>query len=185
MPARALKIAVPVFLAAVSCAAPQQYDSSLAQTLAYISAAAYCNSSSIENWDCSHCRNVTGISRATTVNATAYDSPVQAYVAQFSSGGIVVSYRGTESNDGIAPWIVDLAFFFKNASFPGCDGCELHEGFFAGYRALQPGVAIALSAYNAMHAPFVHVTGHSLGAAMAEIAAFELVAAGVYYGKVT
>lgn len=56
---------------------------------------------------------------------------------------------------------------------------ELHRGFYESYLALRPGVTAALLALNASTAPFVAVTGHSLGAAIAEVAAFELVAEGL------
>ena len=52
---------------------------------------------------------------------------------------------------------------------------ELHEGFYESYLALQPGVSAALKTLGGSAAPYVYVTGHSLGAAMAEVATFELV----------
>ena len=55
---------------------------------------------------------------------------------------------------------------------------ELHRGFLESYEALQPGVAAALNVLGAAESPFVWVTGHSLGAAMAEVATFELIAQG-------
>ena len=58
---------------------------------------------------------------------------------------------------------------------------EVHEGFLAGYRALQPGVAAALELFGGPNVSYVNVTGHSLGAALAEIATFELIAAGAQY----
>lgn len=98
-------------------------------------------------------------------------------MAQLQDGGIVLSYRGTEGKS-LPDWLLDLEFFYKNVSYSGCEGCELHEGFYESYLTLQPGVGDALDLYSAASAPYVWVTGHSLGAAMAEIAAFELISKG-------
>lgn len=163
---------------AAAISASLSYDAELAQILSYYSAAAYCNASSIESWTCSHCHNITGVTQATVVEATAYGSSLQAYVALVSGGGVVLSYRGTLSNGDVVNWFVDIAFRLQNISAAGCEGCALHEGFLAGYHALNPGVNAALATFGALHAPFVHVTGHSLGAGMAEIAAFNLLASG-------
>ena len=59
-----------------------------------------------------------------------------------------------------------------------CPGCELHEGFYGAFVALWPGIEAALTTYGALTAPYVYVTGHSLGAVIGEIATFELVAKG-------
>ena len=98
------------------------YDPDLALNMAYFAAAAYCNKSSLEQWDCSHCHNISTVARAVVVNTTAYGSSVQAFVAKITDGGVVVSYRGTEGNE-LINWIVDIAFFPKNVSYPGCEGC--------------------------------------------------------------
>lgn len=111
------------------------------------------------------------------VDASLRGGPLQAYVAQMADGGVVVSYRGTEGKS-LPDWLLDFEFFYKNVSYPGCEGCELHEGFYGSYLALQPGIAEVLDLYGAASAPYVWVTGHSLGAAMAEIAAFALVSQG-------
>jgi hypothetical protein len=167
-----------LFTALASGTSTVVFDPELAQTLAYFAASAYCNSTSIKQWSCPHCSSVANVVEVSVVDAVALGSSVQAFVAKLSGGGVVVSYRGTESNHGLADWIVDAAFIKKNISASNCAGCEVHEGFFHGYSVLQPGIAAALSAYDALHAPFVNVTGHSLGAAMAEIAVFNLLTAG-------
>ena len=116
------KTVVSLLAALLPCSSAAPYNPSVAQQLSYFAASAYCNKSSIDQWTCSHCLNVTYVSRAVAVNTTAYGSAVQAFVAKLNSGGVVLSYRGTEGND-LVNWLVDLAFFQKNVSFPDCNGC--------------------------------------------------------------
>jgi hypothetical protein len=87
-----------------------------------------------------------------------------------------VGFRGTVGT--VEDWLLDFEFFYKNLSYPGCVDCELHEGFYGAFLALWPGIEAALHELGALTAPYIHVSGHSLGAAMSEIATFELVASG-------
>lgn len=62
--------------------------------------------------------------------------------------------------------------------WPTCSGCEIHLGFSEDYISLSEQMDSALSTVGADDAPAVYLTGHSLGGAMANIAAFELALAG-------
>lgn len=76
-------------------------------------------------------------------------------------------------------WIVDGNFsLFNLTGYPGCAGCELHGGFLLAYNSLSAQMYNALKAYGASSAPYIWTTGHSLGAAISEIATFELLLAG-------
>jgi hypothetical protein len=149
------------------------FNSTAAKQFAFLSSAAYCD---VAAWDCGPCKDVIGIHRVTAVTAELKKAPMYAFVASFDDGGVVVSYRGTPPLS-LRDWLVDLEFNKQNVSYPGCKGCELHRGFYDSYLALSPGVLDALAAFGALTAPWVAVTGHSLGAAISEIATFELLAA--------
>ncbi|KAF9886465.1 hypothetical protein FE257_011370 [Aspergillus nanangensis] len=84
---------------------------------------------------------------------------------------IVLSFRGSRTP---ANWIANLDFGFEDASAL-CDGCEVHGGFWKAWKvvadALTTEIANALSTYPDYTLVF---TGHSLGAAIATLAATEL-----------
>ncbi len=73
-------------------------------------------------------------------------------------------------------WIQDLKFSFTvpidNAD---CPGCEVHEGFNENYAALRPQIIAALQPLDTSRG--ISISGHSLGAAMAMLAAWDLVGA--------
>lgn len=155
-------------------AAVALYNESAAKQFAYMSSAAYCD---VSAWTCGPCNDVVGVRHVTPVVAELKKAPMYAFVAQLNDDGVVVAYRGTPPLV-LRDWLVDLEFVKQNVSYPGCEGCELHRGFYDSYLALSPGVLAAIAAYGGATVPYVAVTGHSLGAAIAEIAAFELIAAG-------
>lgn len=63
------------------------------------------------------------------------------------------------------------AFHTKEPWIHSCDGCEVHAGFLDSYKTLAPQI---LSALAYIQPDQVHVTGHSLGAALGVLAAADL-----------
>lgn len=68
-------------------------------------------------------------------------------------------------------WIDDLNFA-KTVPLGNCDSCEVHSGFYDSYQSLKPQM---ISALNSINANSVIITGHSLGAAIANLAAYDVV----------
>lgn len=63
----------------------------------------------------------------------------------------------------------------KSTPFPGYDGVEVHSGFFAAYNEVKTGMLNGLSqAIQSAQTNAIIITGHSLGGAMAELAALDL-----------
>jgi pimeloyl-ACP methyl ester carboxylesterase len=96
-----------------------------------------------------------------------------------AEASIVVAFRGS-----VTPldWLEDFDFSLMNIS-AACPGCQVHAGFWSvAYAALRPALSSALSELLQRHGPSspVLLTGHSLGAALAELAAWELAAAGLH-----
>jgi predicted lipase len=72
----------------------------------------------------------------------------------------------------ITDWIDDLAALTRSPRFTAtCPNCDVGDGFYAAYEALQ---AQVLAALGQMSFSNLIVSGHSLGGAMAAIGAYDL-----------
>ena len=54
----------------------------------------------------------------------------------------------------------------------------MHQGFYGDYLSTADAMLAAVNAYGGVNAPQIQVTGHSLGAAISQLAAYELLVAG-------
>jgi hypothetical protein len=133
---------------------------------------AVCDLRDILAFNCSACGNRTaGFFTSWAVESDTYD--VQVFVGfDAQRDMIVVSFRGSKT---LANWINDMRFAHVDAPFPACTGCFLHKGFMTSYDSVAVPLFVAvgqlLLQYNASH---LMVTGHSLGGAMAQLAALDL-----------
>ncbi len=85
------------------------------------------------------------------------------------TNSIITTFRGTETK---LNWLEDFDFKKVDYLLPGCTNCSVHQGFLACYESLSDQVesyidVLTLKYPNAT----VVVTGHSLGAAIAMLAA--------------
>eukprot|EP01138_Halocafeteria_seosinensis_P003080 gb/GECG01003148.1/.p1 GENE.gb/GECG01003148.1/~~gb/GECG01003148.1/.p1 ORF type:complete len:312 (+),score=28.51 gb/GECG01003148.1/:1-936(+) len=166
-----LFIACLVTTTCMSASVTGHYDQATAIEYIWMSAAAYCSGNSIENWNCGEpCEKIpmTDITRA--YNET---HNVQAYVGKRrDNGDVIVSFRGTEVKS-IKDWIENLKFA-KKSPFDACTGCEVHEGFYQALNSLKPQIVQGLNKIGVTKSTPLHITGHSLGAAMSTLCAFDL-----------
>lgn len=96
------------------------------------------------------------------------------YVA-YNGSQVIVAIKGTNSKS-LESWANDLEFAFTTPSstwFPGSPG-QVHSGFYDTFKDLQPTVYTAVAAQVALGHTNILVTGHSLGAATAQILAVYL-----------
>jgi putative lipase involved disintegration of autophagic bodies len=87
------------------------------------------------------------------------------------TNSIITSFRGSSNTKN---WVEDFVFFKTPYYVDGCNDCEVHRGFLACYNSLRVEInnylPVMVEKYpNAK----IIVTGHSLGGAIAVLAAVE------------
>ncbi|KAI9738707.1 MAG: hypothetical protein M1834_008212 [Cirrosporium novae-zelandiae] len=147
------------------------------------SAAAYCSS----NYDSSttgdeltcdedDCDTVEAATTKTLLEFEHQDSTdVAGYVALDETNNyLVVAFRGSSS---IRNWITDLTFGLTDTDL--CDDCQAHSGFWDSWESARGDILSSIeSAIDDYSGYTLVVTGHSLGGAIATLAAAELRNAG-------
>jgi len=87
------------------------------------------------------------------------------------SNSIITSFRGSANTKN---WIEDFVFIKVAYNHTACADCEVHLGFLACYNSLRGQILNYLPTLVAKHpGARVVVTGHSLGGAIAVLAAIE------------
>ena len=145
---------------------PAAYDEAIAQTDIWLNQATGCGKHGISNWTCGRaCENAPTLARYTATNELL---DTMAIVARQSVSECVVVFRGSK---GFANTLEDLFYIPENVS--DCTGCKAHSGFLDDWRSLRREVLQHLASLGCQNSSLA-ITGHSLGAAMAALAAYEL-----------
>jgi len=160
-------------LAVVSEAGPVRTDPfslDTAKWLAQLCAISYCDTTDIQSWSCPTCDRSL---RAPTVLVTDAEIQLVAYVTDNNQDNIVVVFKGTDPLSW-SQWASDLNFF--QIDMPSiCAGCKVHGGFYNDMKLQRDSVASAVAAARQrLPNAKVLVTGHSLGAAVAQLFAEHL-----------
>lgn len=150
------------------------YDNNEALTSLWLSAAAYCGKSNYMT------HVFKGPTTGFVVKYVIYDAATdtQGYVGILPSNkSIYVVYRGSQD---IRNWVTNLdAVKTSYTSYPNCN-CKVHKGFYDAEQKVIFGVISEVkSLLSSLSGYSVKVTGHSLGAALAQLSAMDITNAGI------
>jgi predicted lipase len=144
------------------------YSPELAKTMFHFSSISYQSQPNIDAWNCEECKEYK------VNNQKSFFSNVgniQGYAAYYpSSNAIVVAFRGTVD---IKNWLLNLNSI--KIKYPGCQGCEVHLGFWGAFQGVAPMArALVEKLLGLYHGAKLIATGHSLGGTMATLFALDL-----------
>lgn len=151
-----------------------------AAALARINSVAYCGSrASILAWNCSRCR--ASFAGAFDVEAAVYDAGWDLFAFAGYSKVLrapVVAFKGTDSRS-VYNWAENMRYWRSDLPLPvpGADGSLVHTGFYASWNssALAPNLTAAAGRLvERFPGRPLYVVGHSLGAALATVAAVDI-----------
>jgi len=151
------------------------YNEDRAAQFAKFAGASYCDESLLESWSCGELCDGTLVSNVHVCS----DSETKAFVGMWEDTAIV-SFQGTRILN-LDAWLADFAFFQDTAStnFSAyCDNCRVHTGFQEAYFKLAPCIKSSLETIGAPVGSSIRTTGHSLGAAINNVAMFDLTSSG-------
>lgn len=147
-----------------------------------LSNAAYCEASDIEQWTCEPCKRLQAADVIPVSPPHIFDGVVGGFghVARWGTRAVVtvlnhdrisVAFRGSAN---LTNWLED-ADFWVLLPYNGCPQCRVHGGFYKSWRSLARQV-VTLVAELCKQYPKAEIllTGHSLGAAQAVLAATDL-----------
>ena len=169
---------------ALASRAPSGYDEAEAERFVSLAGAAYCDAG-LDTWTCLYC-NGTRVSDVTVF--TSDKTNVHGYVGwDDERRAAVVAFRGTEPSS-LENWLENLDASHATWEIGACGyrrAFRVHAGFLDAYASVRDVIFDALRSISAARRlgkpsePLpVALTGHSLGGALATLAAFELDAEG-------
>lgn len=143
------------------------YNVKSSSDYAYFSGLAYCPKKCLENWSCKSGAPWKMVDVAHINNDITLAACFIAY--NKDSNEIIVSFRGSAN---IQNWIED--FNIEMMSYD-CKGCEIHAGFFNDYLLIEQKINKKIEELTSKYSTASIVcTGHSMGAALSEIAGLRL-----------
>lgn len=167
-------LTVCFFFVVAQCANPESsWSSNDAYQSLYLSCDAFCDPAGYlgtKNYN----GVIQGFNATMTIHEKKYDT--YGFVGYLpSAASIYVTYRGSE---GWQNWMADLET--TKVTYPYCSGCEVHKGFYEALMGDFDNVEKEVRRLKSLFPNYtVKTTGHSLGAALAQLASMELVARGI------
>jgi len=178
-----VRMEVAVAVAAASVSVSVGYNPRDGMALAQLEQAVYCGEDRFNRWevgsqtysvDTSKLRFVTGVEDRNTL--------VAAGVGRMTSpDGCFIALQGTR---GTLQAIEDASFFTTKWDRTSCVDCWIHSGWDRGYESIRKKLFGALDDFDCQHRP-LYITGHSLGAAMAQYLLYDAIEANFSIAHVT
>jgi hypothetical protein len=161
--------------------ARSSFSLNAANISAYLSAGAYCGVDRYMSME------LKGPASGFVVTDMIYDekTDTQGYVGILpSDSSIYIVFRGSTS---ITNWIINMDVIkTPYTSFPECADCNVHKGWYLSEQAVITDVINKVSSLNAKYPNYaIKLTGHSLGAALAQFVSMDLVRAGLPKDKIS
>lgn len=147
------------------------YNAATAADFVNLAESAYCSSDAIESWSCASCKRAPTLEGISVINT----DDNQAFVGYDSaSDSVIVSFRGSSN---IENWISNI-----DAVKTSFHGVDVHKGFYEIWEAIKSDVEKAIDGIRSTYSSSAQVatTGHSLGAALAVLAAFDFESSDLY-----
>jgi predicted lipase len=144
------------------------FDETLALKRAHQSGAAYCPAQQVAAWACKPC-----VASGSVLSHVTYIQNASSQLAGFvgldrTADEIIVAFRGSETAEN---WLDD---FDVTLTPFGCSNCSVHEGWLRDYRSIRAQLHASVSALlDVSPSATVAFSGHSLGAALSELAAYD------------
>lgn len=163
------------------------YNETEAAAFAHLAAAAYCDAEELQAWRCAACTRGLQLQQVVPFGAAITDTAAYAGLTWTSAGAMdmVLVFRGTA---GRRNWAADFVWGRRTQMAWG--GGSVHAGFLACYLSIRASVqAVLRGLVERVRAeanmglgsgpgggkPRIHVVGHSLGGALALLAAADFV----------
>ena len=163
-------------LASTSCAkltaVPPPFDLNLANSTLYLAVAVLCDQATFAS------RDYIGPSAGFQHKATLYDAKTDTVgMVGLLDKQIFVLFRGTTSWNN---WVSDAEAWQDDPHYEGCADCAIHHGFHRCMDAIRDQLFASVSTLRKSYPSYpIVVGGHSLGGAIATLAAVDIVASGV------
>ncbi|EAS04944.1 lipase family protein (macronuclear) [Tetrahymena thermophila SB210] len=144
------------------------FDIQRAMDFLFYQKVSYCPSQSIEQWNCGTiCKFHDDMKDVRVLTNTT--NAAQGYIG-YHNNYIVIAFRGTQLNKN---WLNN--FDFIKVDYPKCQKCTIHRGFFRTFTDLSDQLFKNLQEMLIKYPNSqIIITGHSLGGAVATIAAVEI-----------
>lgn len=153
------------------------YREQIAQQLRYFAQTSYCSVDSVTQWACPVCKQGSLSNFKLTHKFFDANTNTFGFAGLAPAAGeniIVFSFRGATPSAG-RNWITDLNA--QRMPYPGLRGATVHKGFYNSYLSIARQVNLAAKSLLAnCQGCHIYVTGHSLGGAIATLAAADLFA---------
>eukprot|EP00736_Rhodelphis_marinus_P008526 Rmarinus@m.16960 len=145
------------------------YDQLAAFKYGLHATSAYCN---VTEFDCGPCKGLPDFQLEAVFSNE--DENTFGYLGYYPSiGEAVIAFRGTQFAS-LRNWVDNINFYTAEV-YPEIEGAYVHGGFYKAFNSIRDDVRSAV-ATMAMNKPVekLHITGHSLGGAIATICATDL-----------